>query len=79
MASGLNELRSAIFSKAVQASVRQVGLEVFQHMHHLDLGYHLNRRTGSVGKTIDRGSRAIQFVLSALVFNLFPTAIEVNT
>ncbi|CAH8581350.1 unnamed protein product [Dicrocoelium dendriticum] len=76
-ASGLNELRSAVFAKAAQSSIRQVGVQVFRHMHDLDLSYHLGRRTGALGKAIDRGARGIQFILTAFVFNLLPTGLEV--
>ncbi|KAL3313468.1 ATP-binding cassette sub- B member 7, mitochondrial [Cichlidogyrus casuarinus] len=76
--SGLNELRTAVFAKAAQSSIRHVGVQVFRHMHQLDLDYHLGRRTGSLGKAIDRGARGIQFVLTALAFNLFPTFVEVG-
>ncbi|KAK4468665.1 hypothetical protein MN116_007849 [Schistosoma mekongi] len=76
-ASGLNELRSAVFAKAALSSIRDVGVRVFRHMHNLDLSYHLGRRTGALGKAIDRGARGIQFILTAMVFNLFPTTFEV--
>ncbi|VDQ10210.1 unnamed protein product [Trichobilharzia regenti] len=76
-ASGLNELRTAVFAKAALSSIRQVGVQVFRHMHDLDLGYHLGRRTGALGKAIDRGARGIQFILTSMVFNLFPTGFEV--
>ncbi|GAA50471.1 ATP-binding cassette sub- B member 7, mitochondrial [Clonorchis sinensis] len=76
--SGLNELRTAVFAKAAQSSIHKVGVQVFRHMHDLDLSYHLGRRTGALGKAIDRGARGIQFILTAMVFNLFPTALEVG-
>ncbi|VDD82204.1 unnamed protein product [Mesocestoides corti] len=77
-ASGLNELRNAVFARAAHSSIRKVGVAVFDHVLALDLAYHLDRRTGAVGKAIDRGARAIQFVLIALVFNLLPTILEVG-
>ena len=40
--------------------------------------FHLNRQTGALSKTIDRGSRGISFVLSALVFNVVPTFLELS-
>ena len=40
--------------------------------------FHLNRQTGALSKTIDRGSRGISFVLSALVFNVVPTFLEMS-
>ena len=41
-------------------------------------GFHLDRQTGALSKTIDRGSRGISFVLSALVFNIVPTLLELS-
>lgn len=46
------------------------------HLHKLDLSFHLNRQTGALSKTIDRGSRGINFVLSAMLFNVVPTMFE---
>ncbi|KAL7061104.1 hypothetical protein AAHC03_09504 [Spirometra sp. Aus1] len=76
--SGLNELRNAVFARAAHSSIRQVDVAVFRHVLSLDLSYHLDRRTGAVGKATDRGARAIQFVLTALVFNFLPTTLEVG-
>ena len=50
----------------------------FRHLHNLDLTFHLNRQTGALSKTIDRGSRGISFVLSAIVFNVAPTLLELG-
>ena len=44
----------------------------------LDLRFHLDRQTGAVSRVIDRGSRSINFILSALVFNVVPTALEIG-
>ena len=40
--------------------------------------FHLNRQTGGLSKTIDRGSRGISFVLSAMIFNIAPTLVELS-
>lgn len=71
-----NEIRNAVFASVAQQSVRRIATNVFVHLHQLDLKFHLNRRTGSLSKTIDRGSRAINFILSAMVFNIVPTIFE---
>ncbi|MCJ8733887.1 hypothetical protein PDJAM_G00228900 [Pangasius djambal] len=71
-----NELRNAVFGKVAQSSIRRIAKNVFLHLHSLDLGFHLSRQTGALSKAIDRGTRGISFVLSALVFNLGPTAFE---
>lgn len=36
-----------------------------------------SRETGALNRIIDRGSRAINFILSAMVFNVVPTVLEV--
>lgn len=36
-----------------------------------------SRETGGLNRIIDRGSRAINFILSAMVFNVVPTILEV--
>jgi ATP-binding cassette, subfamily B (MDR/TAP), member 7 len=75
-AAAFNELRSAVFAKVAQHSIRKIATNVFLHLHKLDLSFHLNRQTGGLSKTIDRGSRGINFVLSAMVFNVVPTMFE---
>uniref|UniRef100_A0A8C3V940 Iron-sulfur clusters transporter ABCB7, mitochondrial n=1 Tax=Catharus ustulatus TaxID=91951 RepID=A0A8C3V940_CATUS len=72
-----NEARNAVFGKVAQNSIRRIARNVFLHLHNLDLAFHLSRQTGALSKTIDRGTRGISFVLSALVFNLGPTMFEV--
>ncbi|XP_060517445.1 iron-sulfur clusters transporter ABCB7, mitochondrial isoform X2 [Cylas formicarius] len=75
-AAGFNELRNAVFAKVAQHSIRRIAKNVFIHLHNLDLSFHLSRQTGALSKTIDRGSRGINFVLTAMVFNIVPTIFE---
>ncbi|XP_023230061.1 ATP-binding cassette sub-family B member 7, mitochondrial-like [Centruroides sculpturatus] len=77
-ASLFNELRNAVFAKVAQNSIRRVARNIFLHLHNLDLSFHLSRQTGALSKAIDRGTRGINFVLSALVFNAVPTIFEVS-
>ncbi|KAL3850513.1 hypothetical protein ACJIZ3_012395 [Penstemon smallii] len=77
-ASAFNELRTAIFSKVALRTIRQVSRKVFSHLHELDLRYHLSRETGALNRIIDRGSRAINFILSSMVFNVVPTILEIS-
>ncbi|KAA0163285.1 hypothetical protein FNF28_04343 [Cafeteria roenbergensis] len=76
-ASGMQELRNAVFAVVAQRAIRGVARDVFNHLMRLDLRFHLNRQTGTVSRLLDRGSRSINFVLSALVFNVVPTALEI--
>ncbi|RLU22555.1 hypothetical protein DMN91_004833 [Ooceraea biroi] len=73
---GFNELRNAVFAKVAQHSIRKIAKNVFIHLHNLDMAFHLSRQTGALSKTIDRGSRGINFVLNAMVFNIVPTIFE---
>ncbi|CAK8537984.1 unnamed protein product [Lathyrus sativus] len=77
-ASAFNELRTALFSKVALRTIRLVSRKVFSHLHDLDLRYHLSRETGALSRIIDRGSRAINFILSAMVFNVVPTILEIS-
>jgi ATP-binding cassette subfamily B (MDR/TAP) protein 7 len=77
-AAALNELRNAVFAKVAQHSIRRIAQNVFKHLHNLDLSFHLNRQTGALSKAIDRGSRGIASVLSAIVFNIVPTIFEMS-
>ncbi|CAI5439569.1 unnamed protein product [Caenorhabditis angaria] len=77
-ASLFNELRNAVFAKVAQNSVRSISRAIFLHLHSLDLSFHLNRQTGALSKAIDRGTRGMSFVLSSLIFNLIPTAVEIG-
>ncbi|KAL9459714.1 hypothetical protein AB3S75_003004 [Citrus x aurantiifolia] len=77
-ASAFNELRTAVFSKVALRTIRSVSRKVFSHLHELDLRYHLSRETGALNRIIDRGSRAINFILSSMVFNVAPTILEIS-
>ncbi|MGI9505379.1 MAG: ABCB family ABC transporter ATP-binding protein/permease, partial [Geminicoccaceae bacterium] len=70
------QLRDAIFAKVAQHAGRQVSLSVFNHLFQLSLGYHLSRRTGELSRAIDRGVRAITFMLGMVLFNILPTLFE---
>ncbi|KAG2243713.1 hypothetical protein Bca52824_094441 [Brassica carinata] len=76
--SAFNELRTAIFSKVSLRTIRSLSRKVLSHLHDLDLRYHLNRETGALNRVIDRGSRAINTILSAMIFNVVPTILEIT-
>ncbi len=73
-----NQLRDLVFAKAVLRSIRNITLKVFEHLQHLSLSYHLERKTGGLSRDIDRGSRAINELLRILIFSVFPTLFELT-
>ncbi|OZA05188.1 MAG: metal ABC transporter permease [Methylophilaceae bacterium 17-44-8] len=70
------ELRELIFSKVTEQAVRQVGLQVFNHLHALSLRFHLTRQTGGMTRDIERGTRGIQSLISFSLYSIIPTLIE---
>ena len=70
------ELRDAVFAKVAHRAIRTVALRVFQHLHALALRYHLDRRTGGLSRSIERGTKGIEFLLSFMLFNIIPTLME---
>ncbi len=71
------ELRDTIFGRVTERAMRKIGLEVFRHLHNLDLEYHLNRRTGGLSRDIERGTTGISFLMRFFIFNIVPTFIEI--
>ena len=72
-----SELRDAVFSKVAQHSIRAVGLKVFRHLHALSLRFHLARQTGGLTRSIERGTKGIETLLSYMLFNVLPTLFEI--
>ena len=60
------------------SAIRSVANRVIKHLHDLDLGFHLSRQTGALNRIMDRGTRGINFILTSMVFNVVPTALEVT-
>ncbi|TQS72470.1 ABC transporter ATP-binding protein/permease [Rhodobacteraceae bacterium] len=76
MASGLAEARNALFVPVRTRALKGMALETFVHMHNLSLRYHLGRRTGALSRIIERGVKAVEFVLSFLLFSIVPLILE---
>ncbi|MBU6258914.1 MAG: ABC transporter ATP-binding protein/permease [Burkholderiales bacterium] len=72
------ELRELIFAKATEGTARSISLQVFRHLHALSLRFHLERQTGGMSRDIERGTRAVQSLISYTVYNVLPTLIEVT-
>ena len=73
-----DNLRNAIFERVGQEAARRLALEVFGHLHRLSLRFHLERRTGSLSKVVERGTKSIDTMLYFLLFNIAPTVFELS-
>ena len=71
------ELRELVFAKATEGAVRSITLQVFRHLHALSLRFHLERQTGGVTRDIERGTRAINSLISYSLYSIVPTLVEV--
>lgn len=71
------QIRDVIFVTVSQRAQRRIGLQVFTHLHKLSLAFHLSRKTGGLSRVIERGTAGIHFVLSATLFHVLPTLIEI--
>nr|WP_314434923.1 ABC transporter ATP-binding protein/permease [uncultured Brevundimonas sp.] len=65
-----------IFAPVRAAAQRATAAEAFAHALSLSLDFHQTKRSGALSRTMDRGSRAVDFLLRILAFNLVPTAVE---
>ena len=72
------ELRDAVFAKVGQRAIRAVALSTFQHLHKLSLRFHLDRQTGGLSRSIERGTKGIDFLLTFMLFNILPTLLEIT-
>ncbi len=70
------ELRELVFAKATHGASRQIALETFRHLHALSLRFHLERQTGGMTRDIERGTRALQSLVSYSLYTILPTAVE---
>lgn len=73
----IGEIRDTLFGRVTERAIRRLGLSVFEHLHALDLDFHLDRRTGGLSRDIERGTSGISFLMRFMVFNIVPTLLEI--
>jgi ATP-binding cassette subfamily B protein len=70
------ELKEFLFVRVSHRAIRRAAVEAFQHLHSLSLRFHLDRQIGGLTRAIDRGAKGIDFLLTLLVFEILPSALE---
>jgi len=70
------ELRELVFARATFGAAKRVALETFEHLHALSLRFHLERQTGGLTRDIERGTRALQTLVSYSLYTIIPTLVE---
>ncbi len=70
------QVSDVVFAPVRQAAQRTTAAETFAHALNLSLDFHQTKRSGTLSRTVERGSRAVDFLLRILAFNLVPTGLE---
>ncbi|EFJ49390.1 hypothetical protein VOLCADRAFT_59332 [Volvox carteri f. nagariensis] len=73
----INNIRSFLWIPVAQDSYRRISMRTFDHVMELDLTFHLRKKTGEVTRVVDRGTNAMQNVLSTVLFNILPQIFDV--
>ncbi len=71
-----DEAKDFIFVRVTQKAVRGAALFAFEHLHNLSLAFHLNRQTGGLARSVDRGAKGVELLLRYLTFEIFPIFAE---
>ncbi len=71
-----NELRDVIFAKVRYRAMRRLSTKVLTHLHNLSLRFHLERRTGSISRDLERGTRSVSSILNYMAFSILPIMVE---
>eukprot|EP00929_Paragymnodinium_shiwhaense_P066726 TRINITY_DN33507_c0_g1_i1.p1 TRINITY_DN33507_c0_g1~~TRINITY_DN33507_c0_g1_i1.p1 ORF type:complete len:717 (-),score=120.42 TRINITY_DN33507_c0_g1_i1:184-2262(-) len=74
--SAFNELRQALFASVSQSTVRLLARRCFEHVHSLDAAYLLSSKPGALSVICTRATKALQQVMTMLLFQVFPVAVE---
>ena len=77
-AEGMTQLRNALFANLSESALRRMSVRTFRHLHEMELRFHLSRQTGSLSRTVERGTRAVGTLLSTSVLHVLPTVFEVS-
>jgi len=68
--------RDALFASVAMNAVRKLAVEVFEHLHHLSLRFHLERKTGGLTRVLERGRSAIETIIRTSMLTAVPTIVE---
>ncbi|TKS67660.1 ATP-binding cassette sub-family B member 6, mitochondrial [Collichthys lucidus] len=73
----ISNLRQFMWIRVQQFTSRGVQVCLFSHLHGLSLRWHLERHTGDVLRSVDRGTSSINNLLSYILFSILPTICDI--
>lgn len=59
----ISNVRTFLWIRVQQFTSREVQVELLRHLHNLSLRWHLERKTGEVLRSVDRGTSSINNLL----------------
>lgn len=71
------ELRDVLFAKVEFEGLKRMAGDVFRHVHNLSMRFHLDRQTGGLSRSIDRGTKGVETFLRFTTFSILPTLFEI--
>lgn len=71
-----SELRTMLHGHAEQRIRRHVSRRLFEHLVRMPLRFHLERKVGALGETVEQGLRGYELLLQHLVYTVVPVIIE---
>ena len=72
-----SDLKDVLFSKIEHHAIRSIAIDTFSHLHFLSLKFHLQRKTGKLSRSIERGTNSIERLLKFFVFLILPAFLEI--
>lgn len=77
-ASMANELKNVVFARISQGAQRSIAAHTFRHLHTLESTFHAHTSPAVLSRTVERGMQGINFLSTALLFNILPTVVEIS-
>ena len=74
----LAEIRDAVFGQVTVRATRRLSIKLLDHLHHLDLEYHVARKTGAVSRDMDRGINAITSLIRLFTFSILSMVLSIG-
>ena len=75
----LGAARGFFHAQADRRMYRSVSDQVFSHVMHLPLRFHLERQTGAINEILTNGLQGYQMVFQHAVYTLLPVIVELGT
>jgi ATP-binding cassette, subfamily B, heavy metal transporter len=73
-----NEVRGLLFAVVSTRARREAARTTFEHLHRLSLKFHLERKTGGLSRSVERGTGAIEDFLYYSTVSIIPIVLEVS-